>query len=79
MAESVAYYARRAPLVGLLGTRFQRYGTDCQSDFAQLAEGASVPAPPDAPPAEVRDQNLETLAPYLEALADCLPLSFFGL
>ena len=48
-------------------------------DFAQLAEGASVPAPPDAPPAEVRDQNLETLQPYLENAEDWLPLSFFGL
>ncbi len=48
-------------------------------DFAQLAEGASVPAPPDAPPADVREQNLEILQPHLEDAEDWLPLSFFGL
>ena len=48
-------------------------------DLSRLAGEDPPLEPVDLPPAEVRQQNLELLQPYLDDAEDWLPLSFFGL
>ena len=48
-------------------------------DLSRVVGEGDEPQLPDAPPSEVRQQNLELLEPYLDDADDWLPLSFFGL